>query len=640
MKRNVLSLVLVLAVCLGLAVPAGAVGDIGTAGAGTTISAGDGFQGVIDEKGTLWMWGYNCFGQLGNGGGGDTTYYSTAHYFSREEDRTRPCQTTPVQVLEDVVSVSCGRYHAAAVKADGSLWTWGLNYAGQLGNGGEGNAVYEQPLPAPPGTKPATIPHPYQTVPTKVMDGIAAVSCGETHTAAVGTDGSLWIWGDNDHGQLGNGRSGNVGSRVGPLEEFSNVPIKVMEDVSSVSCGAYATAALKRDGSLWMWGDNAGGCLGLGSRGGVETSPRKIMDGVAAVSCGQDITMIVKTDGTVWSCGTGTLMGELGTGASGGRSDRFVSIGTNASSCDAFGAYVEKSGRLFTWGNNTYGALGLPYRGERLVSPNVGFLGYYMALPSLVEGISDVAAVSRGSSNSLAVKTDGTVWVWGDNEEGQLGNGGQSDQKDAFGIRDIQSVPSQIRSLRAKLPGSAGPSAGTTAPVYSRAFSDVPPTAYYADAVMWAVDRKITSGTSKTTFSPDRTCTTAEILTFLWRAKGEPMPGLANENFFDNVDFSDYYAAAAMWAKEHGLVSGNIFHADTPCDRASVVTYLWKLSGSPAPSSQAGFTDVPADAAYAQAVAWAVEQKITSGTGKTTFSPSATCTRGQIVTFLYRALGQ
>ena len=118
------------------------------------------------------------------------------------------------------------------------------------------------------------------------------------------------------------------------------------------------------------------------------------------------------------------------------------------------------------------------------------------------------------------------------------------------------------------------------------------------------------------------------------------MPGLANENFFDNVDFSDYAAAAAMWAKEHGLVSGNIFHADTPCDRASVVTYLWKLSGSPAPSSQAGFTDVPADAAYAQAVAWAVEQKITSGTGKTTFSPSATCTRGQIVTFLYRALGQ
>lgn len=168
-------------------------------------------------------------------------------------------------------------------------------------------------------------------------------------------------------------------------------------------------------------------------------------------------------------------------------------------------------------------------------------------------------------------------------------------------------------------------------------FNDVKASDYYADAVLWAVEKKITSGTSKTTFSPGRTCTTAEIITLIWRANGEPHPRADN---LDYVDFEKYYTYSALWAKQSGLVSGKAFPADTPCTRADVVTYLWKLAGSPFSSSKSSFTDVPASADYTQAVEWAVEQKITSGTGGGKFSPAATCTRGQIVTFLYRAMGQ
>lgn len=165
-------------------------------------------------------------------------------------------------------------------------------------------------------------------------------------------------------------------------------------------------------------------------------------------------------------------------------------------------------------------------------------------------------------------------------------------------------------------------------------FVDVKTNAYYAEAVEWAVKGSITSGTSDTTFSPDATCTTAQILTFLWRSQGQPAPTIANP--FTDIQESDYYYQAALWAHEKGLVSGSAFGGNAPATRAATVTYLWKLAGSPE-MSLSNFSDVAATADYAQAVAWAVEQGITTGTSDTAFSPAAICTRGQIMTFLYRA---
>lgn len=172
----------------------------------------------------------------------------------------------------------------------------------------------------------------------------------------------------------------------------------------------------------------------------------------------------------------------------------------------------------------------------------------------------------------------------------------------------------------------------------SNSFTDVKSSDYFADAVQWAVEKNITSGTSATTFSPNSTCTNAQILAFLYRANGSPEPTISNP--FADVKATDYYYKAALWAAEKGMVSGSTFGASTPCTRAATVEYIWKAAGSPAASYDGKFDDVPASADYAQAVAWALENGVTSGTSKTTFGPTSTCTRGQIVTFLYRAFGK
>lgn len=168
------------------------------------------------------------------------------------------------------------------------------------------------------------------------------------------------------------------------------------------------------------------------------------------------------------------------------------------------------------------------------------------------------------------------------------------------------------------------------------AFDDVKPTDWFAESVAWALQKGITVGTSETTFSPNATCTRAQIITFLWRAVGYPKTGAANP--FSDVKPTDYYYESAIWAYQMGMVTGATFDGNTPCTRASTVTYLWKNAGSPKTKASSVFTDVPAGAEYAQAVAWALTNKITNGTSETTFSPDNTCTRGQIVTFLRNTL--
>ncbi len=168
-------------------------------------------------------------------------------------------------------------------------------------------------------------------------------------------------------------------------------------------------------------------------------------------------------------------------------------------------------------------------------------------------------------------------------------------------------------------------------------FDDVLPGAYYFDPVLWAVERGITNGTTDRTFSPGNTCTTANILTFLWRANGSPEPSAANP--FSDVPSGSYYEKAAVWAYENGLVSGNAFNGGSACTRAATMKYLWILAGRPA-SGTTPFTDVSPNTDYAKAVSWAVAQGVTNGTTATTFSPDNTCTRGQIATFLYRHYAQ
>ncbi len=171
-------------------------------------------------------------------------------------------------------------------------------------------------------------------------------------------------------------------------------------------------------------------------------------------------------------------------------------------------------------------------------------------------------------------------------------------------------------------------------------FTDVTDDAYYADSVAWAVENNVTSGATATTFVPNASCTRGQMVTFLWRAAGSPEPK-STDTAFTDVKSGAYYEKAVAWAVENNVTTGTsaaTFSPGATVTRGQSVTFLWRANGSAAAAGASAFTDIAASAYYASAVAWAVENNVTNGTGAATFSPNADCTRAQIVTFLYRSI--
>ena len=170
-------------------------------------------------------------------------------------------------------------------------------------------------------------------------------------------------------------------------------------------------------------------------------------------------------------------------------------------------------------------------------------------------------------------------------------------------------------------------------------FTDVKDVEYFCEPVLWAAESGITMGTTPTTFAPEETCTRAQVVTFLWRAQGQPEPA-SKVCPFDDVKPEDYFYKAVLWAVENGITAGTApgkFSPEDPCTRAQVATFLWRAQGKPdAKSMVSAFTDVAQSEYYFDAVLWAVEKGITQGTGGGKFSPDDSCTRAQIVTFLFR----
>lgn len=175
---------------------------------------------------------------------------------------------------------------------------------------------------------------------------------------------------------------------------------------------------------------------------------------------------------------------------------------------------------------------------------------------------------------------------------------------------------------------------------WENSFEDVPEDAYFFEAVEWAVKNNITTGAGAATFAPDAACTRAQAVTFLWRAAGSPAPE-SKEMPFTDVPEGSYYRDAVLWAIEQNITVGTnaaAFSPDATCTRAQIVTFLWRAEGVEAAATGNPFVDVASDAYYADAVLWAAENGITSGTAAAAFSPDADCTRAQIVTFLWRCL--
>ena len=172
---------------------------------------------------------------------------------------------------------------------------------------------------------------------------------------------------------------------------------------------------------------------------------------------------------------------------------------------------------------------------------------------------------------------------------------------------------------------------------YQPKLADVPASAWYYDAVQWAVDRNMVDGSARRLY-PNDNASRSEVVEYMWKAAGQPTPTVSNP--FTDVSASDSFYNAVLWAYQHGITTGTSAETFAPaetCTRAQVVTFLWRAMNGAETEAESEFADVGADAYYASPVAWAVGKSITNGTSATTFSPDATCTRAQILTFLYRA---
>ena len=334
-------------------------------GANMTISASYGMSMATQPDGSLYVWGWNGSGQLGIGG---ATYASGA--FHRR----------PVRLMGDVMSVS----GSTALRTDGSLYAWGYTWHERVGSGVA-----------------------FSLTPVRIMENVADVS-SRGHKMAIRTDGSLYAWGWNSSGQVGDGTTID-----------RNTPVRIMGDVVAVSAGMSHTMAIRTDGSLYAWGENWDGRLGDGTTE-ARLLPVRIMENVAAVSTGEVHTMAIRTDGSLYVWGRNTR-GELGIGTESWESspptrimENVTAISTNSGALMA----IRADGSLYAWGENRAGRID---SGPTQSGGGAQYLDDVRNTPTRI--MENVASVSVGPAHVLAIRTDGSLYAWGHNHYGVIGDG-------------------------------------------------------------------------------------------------------------------------------------------------------------------------------------------------------------------------
>ncbi len=329
------------------------------------------------------------------------------------------CADTPSSEY-DIVSICAGSSMSAVVRADGSLWTWGGQYSTITGGYGwshrynyiqecqglaAGSVVTDTPMLVFSGDVKSAACSTRNSDYLKYSSSSAepgVLNCKVPTVAVLKDDNSLWVWGTNSYGQLG----------VGETEEYYTwTPTKVLENVASYAVSGYHSAAVTADGSLYMWGRNDYGQLGNNT---TETAyePVKIMDGVAAVALGEVFSAALKKDGTLWTWGMNSY-GQLGNGTT---ENSLVPVqilsGVKAIDLgDSFCIALKTDGTVWTWGSNSYGQLGLGLA-----------QGAYKDTPTQV-ALSSVSQIDAGNDFSAAIQSNGTLWMWGNNQNKTLGPG-------------------------------------------------------------------------------------------------------------------------------------------------------------------------------------------------------------------------
>ncbi len=330
---------------------------------GYVVSTGRGHTLCVKGDGTLWTWGKNNYGQLGDG--------------------TTEARLSISQVGADFSMVAAGDEHSLGLMADGTLWVWGSDNYGQLGVSGL-----------------------HKSILTRLGSGYAFIAAGARCSYAIKTDGSLWGWGYNFNGSLGTGTDG-----PGFLGNYES-PVKIGDGYARISAW-YHALAVKQDGSLWAWGRNSSGQVGDFSYTDVGL-PKQIGTGFSSVAAGLKHSLALKTDGQLYAWGS-SYSGQLGINTTGDRTaPTYVGSGYAAIAAGSEHSLgLKADGTLWAWGGNDYGQLGDGEQGDGS--------DYAKLVPTLVG--DGYVAVSAWDSSSFALKSDGTLWAWGKNDTGQLGDG-------------------------------------------------------------------------------------------------------------------------------------------------------------------------------------------------------------------------
>lgn len=335
-----------------------------------SIKAGGAHVLALKDDGTVWAWGDNYFGQLGDGTDSDQRNY-------------------PIQIneLSDIIAIDAGEYHSVALKNDGTVWAWGRNLDGELGDGTYLN----------------------KNTPIQIgIDSIIDISCGDLFTIALKNDGTVWSWGDNEEGQLG------IGSY---LTSANPVKILYINDVISIRTGNLHTLALKNNGELYSWGKNTVGQCGNGTTSRNITNPVYVINGISAIGVGGAHSFAITNEGTVLGWGTNTL-GQLGIGTYNNIFSSPVEMkGISNVKCITGGnlhtIVLKNDGTVWVCGSNKYGGLG----DGHIYNDYPDYSSTFIQL----NGISEAKSIAGGIYFTIALLDDGSVWGCGINDHGQLG---------------------------------------------------------------------------------------------------------------------------------------------------------------------------------------------------------------------------